>query len=48
MLFWARFQGRWLPGTEFYYPERPEEPAVAEAATELAENQAAGSAVATR
>jgi amino acid transporter len=24
ILFWARFEGRWLRGTEFHYPERPE------------------------
>ena len=23
ILFWDRFQGRWLRGTEFHYPERP-------------------------
>ena len=23
ILFWNRFQGRWLRGTEFHYPERP-------------------------
>ena len=23
ILFWARFEGRWLRGTEFRYPERP-------------------------
>jgi len=22
-LFWDRFKGRWLRGTEFHYPERP-------------------------
>jgi hypothetical protein len=24
ILFWERFEGRWLRGTEFHYPERPE------------------------
>jgi hypothetical protein len=24
ILFWDRFEGRWLRGTEFHYPERPE------------------------
>lgn len=24
ILFWAPFKGRWLRGTEFHYPERPE------------------------
>ncbi|HEY3794778.1 MAG TPA: hypothetical protein VGM09_23395 [Bradyrhizobium sp.] len=24
MMFWDRFQGRWLRGEEFAYPERPE------------------------
>jgi hypothetical protein len=24
ILFWARFEGRWLRGTEFHYPEHPE------------------------
>ena len=24
ILFWDRFSGRWLRGTEFHYPERPE------------------------
>jgi hypothetical protein len=24
ILFWDRFNGRWLRGTEFHYPERPE------------------------
>jgi hypothetical protein len=24
MMFWARFNGRWLRGEEFSYPERPE------------------------
>jgi hypothetical protein len=24
ILLWARFEGRWLRGTEFHYPERPE------------------------
>ncbi|MCK1708397.1 MULTISPECIES: hypothetical protein [unclassified Bradyrhizobium] len=24
ILFWARFKGRWLRGTEFHFPERPE------------------------
>jgi hypothetical protein len=24
ILLWARFKGRWLRGTEFHYPERPE------------------------
>ncbi|WP_308284892.1 hypothetical protein [Bradyrhizobium ivorense] len=24
ILFWNRFEGRWLRGTEFHYPERPE------------------------
>src|SRR6185437_16609489 len=24
ILFWSRFEGRWLRGTEFHYPERPE------------------------
>jgi len=23
ILFWDRFKGRWLRGTEFHYPERP-------------------------
>jgi hypothetical protein len=23
ILFWDSFQGRWLRGTEFHYPERP-------------------------
>jgi len=23
ILFWDRFQGRWLRGSEFHYPERP-------------------------
>jgi hypothetical protein len=23
ILFWDRFEGRWLRGTEFHYPERP-------------------------
>jgi hypothetical protein len=23
ILFWDRFQGRWLRGTEFHFPERP-------------------------
>jgi hypothetical protein len=23
ILFWGRFDGRWLRGTEFHYPERP-------------------------
>jgi hypothetical protein len=23
ILFWDRFNGRWLRGTEFHYPERP-------------------------
>jgi hypothetical protein len=23
ILFWDRFDGRWLRGTEFHYPERP-------------------------
>jgi hypothetical protein len=23
ILFWDRFTGRWLRGTEFHYPERP-------------------------
>jgi hypothetical protein len=22
ILFWERFEGRWLRGTEFHYPER--------------------------
>ncbi|MGY4573715.1 hypothetical protein [Bradyrhizobium sp. USDA 3256] len=26
ILFWVRFQGRWLHGTEFHYPDRPENP----------------------
>ena len=25
ILFWARFEGRWLRGTEFHYLERPED-----------------------
>jgi hypothetical protein len=25
MQFWDRFEGRWLRGTEFHYPERPKE-----------------------
>ena len=24
LLFWDRFEGRWLRGNEFHYPERPE------------------------
>ena len=24
ILFWDRFQGRWLVGSEFHYPERPQ------------------------
>ena len=24
ILFWDRFKGRWLRGTEFHYPERPQ------------------------
>jgi hypothetical protein len=33
VLFWARFEGRWLRGTEFVYPERPQElPAIKEPA----------------
>ena len=24
ILFWDRFEGRWLRGSEFHYPERPE------------------------
>jgi hypothetical protein len=24
MMFWDRFQGRWLRGDEFFYPERPD------------------------
>jgi hypothetical protein len=24
-LFWDRFEGRWLRGTEFHYPERPKD-----------------------
>jgi hypothetical protein len=24
ILFWERFEGRWLRGTEFHFPERPE------------------------
>ena len=24
ILFWDRFEGRWLRGTEFHYPERPD------------------------
>lgn len=24
ILFWDRFQGRWLRGSEFHYPDRPE------------------------
>jgi hypothetical protein len=23
ILFWSRFQGRWLRGSEFHYPDRP-------------------------
>jgi hypothetical protein len=23
ILFWDRFEGRWLRGSEFHYPERP-------------------------
>jgi hypothetical protein len=45
ILFWARFEGRWLRGTEFHYPERAREPALAKAARELAEIQSAQSAV---
>jgi hypothetical protein len=25
ILFWDRFEGRWLRGTEFHYPERPKD-----------------------
>jgi hypothetical protein len=25
ILFWARFEGRWLRGSEFHYPERPKD-----------------------
>lgn len=25
ILFWDRFQGRWLRGSEFHYPERPKD-----------------------
>lgn len=24
ILFWAKFDGRWLRGDEFHYPERPQ------------------------
>ena len=24
ILFWARFEGRWLRGAEFHFPELPE------------------------
>jgi hypothetical protein len=25
ILFWARFEGRWLRGSEFHYPDRPKD-----------------------
>ena len=45
ILFWARFEGRWLRGSEFHYPEQPGEPAVVKAARELAEIQPAQFAI---
>jgi hypothetical protein len=48
ILFWYRFNGRWLRGTEFHYPERPGQSAVLETARELAEVQPARHAVTDR
>ena len=47
ILFWDRFEGRWLRGTEFHYPERPDnlQFTVAKAACELAEIQSAQCAI---
>jgi hypothetical protein len=47
ILFWDRFEGRWLRGTEFHYPERPDnlQFTVAKAACELAEIQPPKSAI---
>src|SRR5258707_9789748 len=45
ILFWARFEGRWLRGTEFHYPERPENLPSLKPPQELAEIQSTQSAV---
>ena len=45
ILFWDRFKGRWLRGTEFHYPERPVNLPSLKTARKLAEIQSARHAV---
>ena len=47
ILFWDRFEGRWLRGSEFHLSRAARESAIAEAAPELAEIQSTQFAVTT-